>query len=114
VDSGYFVHIIRRELIIETHLRDGNNFLILKLKKIRGLSPQANNIDRATAKLVPIFADRGRRVVSATDPRGRILGFLDRRRYYFFQVTHQLFNPFIIIIFSFIWLSGSSYCAVLF
>jgi hypothetical protein len=25
-----------------------------------------------------------------------------------------LFNPFIIIIFSFIWLSGSSYCAVLF
>jgi hypothetical protein len=26
-------------------------------------------------------------VVSATDPHGRILGFLDRSRYYFFQ-TH--------------------------
>jgi hypothetical protein len=29
-------------------------------------------------------------VVSATDPPGRILGFLDRSRYYFFQVAPQL------------------------
>jgi hypothetical protein len=29
-------------------------------------------------KLVSIFADRGRRVVSAMNPYGRILGFLDR------------------------------------
>jgi hypothetical protein len=29
--------------------------------------------------LVPTFADKGCRVVSATDPYGRILGFLDRR-----------------------------------
>jgi hypothetical protein len=28
--------------------------------------------------LVPTFADRGCRVVSATDPYGRILDFLDR------------------------------------
>jgi hypothetical protein len=39
-------------------------------------SPQANYTDRASgrrllAKLVPTFADRGCRVVSATDPRGR-------------------------------------------
>jgi hypothetical protein len=33
------------------------------------------------------FADRGCRVVSAMDPHGRILGFLDRNRYYFFQVA---------------------------
>jgi hypothetical protein len=32
------------------------------------------------AKLVPTFADRGCRVVSATDPHGRILGFLDPKR----------------------------------
>jgi hypothetical protein len=45
-----------------------------------------------SAKLVPTFADRGYRVVSATDPHGRILGFLDRSRYYFFQVTPQLYS----------------------
>jgi hypothetical protein len=32
-----------------------------------------------SAKLVPTFADRGYRVVSATDPHGRILGCLDRK-----------------------------------
>jgi hypothetical protein len=31
--------------------------------------------------------DRGCRVVSATDPHGRILGFPDRNRDYFFQVA---------------------------
>jgi hypothetical protein len=31
-------------------------------------------------------------VVSATDPPGRILGFLDRSRYYFFQVAPQLYS----------------------
>jgi hypothetical protein len=45
-----------------------------------------------SAKLVPTFADRGCRVVSATDPQGHILGFLDRGRYYFFQVTPQLYS----------------------
>jgi hypothetical protein len=45
---------------------------------------------RLLGKLVPTFADRGCRVGSATDPHGRILGFLDRRRYYFFQVAPQL------------------------
>jgi hypothetical protein len=45
-----------------------------------------------SAKLVPTFADRGYCVVSATDPHGRILGFLDRSRYYFFQVPPQLYS----------------------
>jgi hypothetical protein len=35
-----------------------------------------------SAKLVPTFADRKCRVVSTTDPYGRILGFLDRNRYF--------------------------------
>jgi hypothetical protein len=34
------------------------------------------------AKIVSNFADRGCRVVSVTDPYGRILGFLDRSRYF--------------------------------
>jgi hypothetical protein len=45
-----------------------------------------------SAKLVPTFLDRECRVVSATDPHGRILGFLDRSRYYFFQVAPQLYS----------------------
>jgi hypothetical protein len=54
-----------------------------KIKKnLRGLSPQANYTDRRlSAKLVPTFADRGCHVVSAPNPHGRILGFLDPNRY---------------------------------
>jgi hypothetical protein len=44
---------------------------------------------RLLAKLVPtfFFSDRRDRVVSATDPYGRVLGFLERNRYFFFQVA---------------------------
>jgi hypothetical protein len=44
------------------------------------------------AELVPAFADRGCRVVSATDPYGSILGFLDRNSYFFFQVAPHLYS----------------------
>jgi hypothetical protein len=44
---------------------------------------------RLTEKLVPTFADRGCHVVSAANPRGLNFGFLDRSRYYFFQVAPQ-------------------------
>jgi hypothetical protein len=48
---------------------------------------------RLSAKLVPNFADGWCHVVSVTDPYDPILGFLDRSRYFFFQValncTHQ-------------------------
>jgi hypothetical protein len=66
-----------------------------KNSKLRGLSPRANYTDRATAIVGEVsveFADRGCRVVSATDPHGRILGFLKRSRYYFFQVAPQLYS----------------------
>jgi hypothetical protein len=42
--------------------------------------------DRLSAKLVPTSAD------SVTDPYGPILGFLDRNRYFFFQVAPQLYS----------------------
>jgi hypothetical protein len=42
-----------------------------------------------SAKLVPTFADRGCHVLSTKDPYGRILGFVDRSRYFFFQVASQ-------------------------
>jgi hypothetical protein len=38
------------------------------------------------------FGDSGCRVVSATDPHGRILGFLDRSRCFFFQIAFQLYS----------------------
>jgi hypothetical protein len=38
------------------------------------------------------FADRGSHVVSVMDPYGRILDFLDRSRYVFFQVSPQLYS----------------------
>jgi hypothetical protein len=43
-------------------------------------------------KLEPTFPDRECRVVSATDPHGRILDFLDRSRYFFLQVAPQLYS----------------------
>jgi hypothetical protein len=48
--------------------------------KLRGLSLRAN------------FADRECHVVSVTDPHGHILEFLDQSRYFFFQVTTQLYS----------------------
>jgi hypothetical protein len=47
---------------------------------------------RFSVKLMPKFADRGCHVVSVTVPYGRILGFLDRSRYFFFQVAPQLYS----------------------
>jgi hypothetical protein len=37
---------------------------------------------RFSAKWLPTFADKGCHVVSVTNPYGRILGFLDRSRYF--------------------------------
>jgi hypothetical protein len=71
------------------------NLALPKLKtKIRGLLPRANYTElyRLSTKLVPSFVDRGRHVVSVTNPYGHILGFLDRFHYFFFQVPPQLYS----------------------
>jgi hypothetical protein len=47
---------------------------------------------RLSVKSVPTFADKWWHVVSVTDSYGRILGFLDPSRYFFFQVTPQLYS----------------------
>jgi hypothetical protein len=63
--------------------------------KLRGLSPQAlyRPSDRhMSAKLVPTFAVRDCRVVSAKHPHGSVLGFLYLSRYYFFQVAPQWYS----------------------
>jgi hypothetical protein len=67
-----------------------------KQNKLHGLSSRTNYTERSdrllSAKLVPTFADRGCRVVSATDPYCRIVGFLDRSSYFFFQVAPHLYS----------------------
>jgi hypothetical protein len=47
---------------------------------------------RLSPKLVTTFANRGCHVVSVTDPYSRILDFLDRSRYFFFQAAPQLYS----------------------
>jgi hypothetical protein len=47
---------------------------------------------RLSAKVVTTFEVRGCHVVNVTDPYGRILGFLDRSHYFFFQVANQLYS----------------------
>jgi hypothetical protein len=56
---------------------------------LRGLSPKANYTyrRRLTAKLMPTFVDKGCCVVSIKDPYGRILGFIDRSRYFWTQIV---------------------------
>jgi hypothetical protein len=48
------------------------------------------SVRRLSTKLVSTFADRGCRVVRVIDPYGRILDFLDRSHYFFFQIAPQL------------------------
>jgi hypothetical protein len=60
--------------------------MLFTLKRLHGLSPRANYTDREIAAYrrsdCQLFADRGWHVVSVTDPYARILGFLDRSRYF--------------------------------
>jgi hypothetical protein len=55
-------------------------------KKLHGLESASElyrpSDRRLSAKWLPTFADTGCHVVSVTDPWGRILGFLDRSRYF--------------------------------
>jgi hypothetical protein len=47
---------------------------------------------RLSGKWLPNFADRVSHVVSATDPHGRILGFLDRSGYCYFRLAPRLYS----------------------
>jgi hypothetical protein len=66
-------------------------FCSLKLNSVASVRERTIPTERLSAKLVPTFADIEYRVVSATDPYSHIIGFLDRSRYFFFQVAPQLY-----------------------
>jgi hypothetical protein len=66
---------------------------VKKITWAESVSELYRSSDRSLSeKLMPTFADRGCCAVSSTDPHGRILGFLDRSRYFFFQVAPQLYS----------------------
>jgi hypothetical protein len=70
---------------------------VMVTKNLRGLSRLANYAERASERrlsltLLPTFVDTGSHVVSVTDPYGHILGFIDRSRYFFFQIAPQLYS----------------------
>jgi hypothetical protein len=65
------------------------------LTKLRGLSPRAICTDQAIrllAKLVLTFEGSRWQVVSVTEPYSRNFGFLERSRYFYFQVSPQLYS----------------------
>jgi hypothetical protein len=89
----YFTDVSQyKTTILYTHISCKSGGIKTKQNKLCIMSLRANYIDLAAATLVPTFADRRCLVVSATDPHGRILGFLDRSRYFFFQVAPQLYS----------------------
>jgi hypothetical protein len=60
----------------------------MKHAKLSGLSPRANYTDQATAA----FADIEVRGQSGGFPTALISGFLDRSRYFFFQVAPEFYS----------------------
>jgi hypothetical protein len=62
--------------------------LLGRKSSVSGLEHEVNQVTEA--KLATTFRARGCHVVSVTDPYGRILGFLERSRYYFFKATPPL------------------------
>jgi hypothetical protein len=67
--------------------------ILRNIYTLRGLSPQANYTDRATAavgEVVPTFVVEGVTWSAQRIPTAVNLGFLDRSQYFFFQVAPQL------------------------
>jgi hypothetical protein len=80
--------------ILGSHLLVWNGDMIYKQKQTPW-PESANELYRLSdrrllAKLVPTLAYRGCHVVSVTDPYGRILGFLDRSRYFFLSISSSI------------------------
>jgi hypothetical protein len=86
--SGLMGHLIHKLLFHEWH----SYRVTVKQKNKQTPWPESASDRRLSAKLVPISAGRGCREVSTTDPHGRILDFLDRSRYFFFQVAPQMYS----------------------
>jgi hypothetical protein len=67
-------------------------FFLIKYDKLRGFSLRMNYTGQATATYRRTFVDKGCCVVSAMDPHGHIITFLDQSCYYYFQVAPRLYS----------------------
>jgi CBS-domain-containing membrane protein len=76
----FFIHLMHRFARQLHYLKDR------KINPVAFVRERTVPTERPlSARLVPTFADRGCHVLSATNPYGRILGFLDRSFYYFLK-----------------------------
>jgi hypothetical protein len=68
--------------------------LISKLNSVALVRERTIPTERSllVGEVIDNFCDRECYVVSATNPYGHIRGFLDWRRYFFFQVAPQLYS----------------------
>jgi hypothetical protein len=96
VNDGQIVSLTRRRALLPE--RSSGTHCCYRLSKpkglvrLEGLGEQKEKTawpESALVKLVATSADRGCHMVSVSDPYGRVLGFLDRSRYFFFQVAPQ-------------------------
>jgi hypothetical protein len=76
-----------------------NGYGAIYLKKHSASELYRPSDRRLSAKVLRTFTDRECHVVSARDSHGRILGFLERSRYYFFQVALQLYSQGLVVSF---------------
>jgi hypothetical protein len=93
--SRYMLHavtLIKYKAMRQRDMQCNIHYLII----LRGLSPRANYTDRATAiyqrSSCQFLRIEGCHMVSVADPHGHIPGFLDRSRFFFFQVAPQLYS----------------------
>jgi hypothetical protein len=98
VSCSYRITIQQNGFLFDIYLSGTRTVLLNRSFKTkhRGLSPRANNTDRATIACrrnwCQHFVDRGCNVVNVMDPCGRILGFSDMEPLLFFQIAPQLYS----------------------
>jgi hypothetical protein len=73
---------------VTTHLYPLHSLSTVASQEVRNSSYHITTNNSVV--LVRERTDRGNLLVGATDPYGRIIGFLDRSRYFFFPVAPQL------------------------
>jgi hypothetical protein len=78
---------------VREQLTESAQYQLNKLNSVAWVRERTMQTERLWAKLVPTFADRGvSRSQCGSSPMPIISGFLDRSRYFIFQVAPQLYS----------------------
>jgi hypothetical protein len=81
-----------QQISVEVGISARSVYIINSMAWVRERTMQTERRPLVGRSYCLLSAERGCHVVSLTDPYGRILGFLDRSRYFFFQVAPQLYS----------------------